>query len=103
MTVEQLDMDAALAFAKSEKWREMSAVEIARFQLEQELLCMPFDVFHKSVENALGRPVFTHEFGLNRAGLLAELNGGPQPTLAEVIELIPEDKRIVVELDALDE
>ena len=32
------------------------------FQLYEERLCMPFPLFHKAVEEALGRPVYTHEF-----------------------------------------
>ena len=39
-----------------------TAEEIVAFQLYEERLCMPFPLFHKAVEEALGRPVYTHEF-----------------------------------------
>ena len=60
-------------------------------------LCCPFDVFREAVEKSLGRPVFTHEFGLNYDGIVAEFLGeGEPPTLDEIIAMIPEDKRIVI-------
>jgi hypothetical protein len=34
---------------------------------------MPFDVFHEAVEKTIGRPVFTHEFGVNANGIRAEI------------------------------
>lgn len=77
----------------------MTSRQIAEFQMEQDYLCMPFDVFHKAITEALGRPVYTHEFGLNRDGLRKELHGKKEPpTLEEIINLIPEDKRILIEL-----
>ena len=76
----------------------MTSRQIAEFQMEQERLCMPFDVFHKAITEVLGRPVYTHEFGLNRDGLLKELRGEKEPpTLEEIINLIPEDKRILIQ------
>ena len=87
----------AIELANTGFWEKMSYRDIATFQLFEEKLCMPFDVFHEAVEKALGRPVFTHEFGLDFDGLRAELLGSREaPTLDEIINLIPEDKRIVV-------
>lgn len=65
--------------------------------LFQSLLCMPFNVAHEAVEKALGRPVYTHEFGLNFAGIKEEFLGErAAPSLSEILELIPEEKRLVV-------
>ena len=87
----------AVALYESKFWESMTHRERATFQMHEERLCMPFDVFHEAVEAAIGRPVWTHEFGLNRDGIIKELNGdGPAPTMAEIIEMIPEDKRIPV-------
>lgn len=95
--MEQLTKEQAIAFAESKAWERMGHRARAKFQMAQDLLCMPFGVFHESVEKALGRPVFTHEFGLNRDGLLAELNDGAEPpSLREIIEMIPEEKRVVI-------
>ena len=45
----------------------------------------------------IGRPIFTHEFGLNRKGLRDELfNGAEAPTLEQIIEMIPEEKRVII-------
>lgn len=73
--MEQLTTEQAIAFHDSGAWQKWDAKTRALFQMEQACLCMPFGEFHKAVEDALGRPVWTHEFGLNRDGLLAELQG----------------------------
>lgn len=92
MTKEQ-----AIALYDSRFWESMSFRERAEFQMTEDLLCMPFEVFHKAMEEALGRPVWTHEFGLNRDGLKAELFGErPAPTMDEILDLIPSEKRIVL-------
>ena len=92
MTKEQ-----AIALRESKFWEGMTHRQIAELQMCEEWLCMPFSVFHEAVEKALGRPVFTHEFGLNYQGLKDELfNGKAAPSLEEIINLIPEEKRIIV-------
>jgi hypothetical protein len=68
-----LTYDEAIAFYDSGAWQKMGVHERALFQMEQNLLCMPFDEFHKAVEQSLGRPVFTHEFAISRDRLLAQL------------------------------
>ena len=89
--------DQAIAFYKSGAWKAMSDEERARFQISERCLCMPFDVFHKAVEKTLGRPVYTHEFGLNYEGIKAELlDGADPPSLEDILNLIPEEKRVVV-------
>ena len=93
---QQLTREQAVELGKSGFWAELTAREIAEFQLFTEQLCMPFDVFHKAIEEALGRPVWTHEFA-SAGTLRAELRGDKgQPSLNEIIDLIPEDKRIIV-------
>lgn len=86
----------AIALAESGFWREMPAREIAEFQMFTPRLCMPFDVFRKAMEDALGRPVWTHEFAF--PDIRAELLGNkPAPTWEEIVGLIPEDKRIIID------
>lgn len=93
----QLTTEQAIEFANSGAWKEMSFRQRAEFQMLQRKLCMPFEVFHEAVEEALGRPVYTHEFGLNYDGLLAELFEGKEPpTLQEIIEMLPAEKRVIV-------
>jgi hypothetical protein len=89
--------DQAIALYDSKFWEEMTYEQRARFQLFEERLCMPFGVFHEAVEKALGRPVWTHEFGLNSDGLRRELLGETAaPSMQEMIDLIPAEKRIII-------
>ena len=95
-----LTKDQALRMYASNWWSGMSAREIAMFQLHERLLCMPFDRFHCAVNEALGRPVYVHEFGLNPEGLRAELLGdGPKPSMDEIMSLIPVGKRLLLETE----
>jgi hypothetical protein len=96
----QLTKEEAIALHDSGEWKKWSHEQRAVFQMNQECLCMPFGVFHEAVEKALGRPVWTHEFGLNVEGLKAELAGKQDaPTMAEIIGLIPAEKLLVVAKD----
>lgn len=52
MTKEQ-----AIALSKTEFWKDLSDKEIVKFQLFEKRLCIPFDVFHGSIEKVLKRPV----------------------------------------------
>jgi len=97
MQMKQLSEEEAILIYESGKWKDWSDRALVGFQLFQRRLCMPFDVFHAAIERVLDRPVYTHEFGLNWDGLVAEYLGkAKKPTLKEIIDLIPEEKRIVV-------
>lgn len=94
-----MDKKQALKLYESEFWKDLSDEQIAKFQLFEDKLCMPFGVFHQAIEKVLKRPVYTHEFALNRKGLMKELmHDAPPPTLEEIINLIPEEKRIIIQL-----
>lgn len=89
--------DQAVRLANSRFWENLTFRERALFQLFEERLCMPFPVFQEAVEKSIGRPVFTHEFALNVEGLQKELLGESNPpTLQEIINLIPAEKRILL-------
>jgi len=95
---QSIGKDKAIALANSNWWEGRSAREIAKFQLFTEELSMPFDIFHQKLEEALGRPVWTHELGLNFDGIALEFLGEKDaPTMDEIIELIPAEKRILVQ------
>lgn len=92
--------EEAVALFDSGFWHPMCYRERAVFQLYEKRLCMPFEVFHEAIEKALERPVWTHELALNREGLKRELMGdAPAPTFAQIVALIPPDKRMVILLD----
>ena len=63
----------AIKLYESGFWSEMSFAQRAKFQLYEPKLCMPFSIFQEAMEKTLGRPVFTHEFGMNVDGLKKEL------------------------------
>jgi hypothetical protein len=97
MIKNSIGKNKAIALYHTNWWESKSHREIVEFQLFTQELCCPFDVFHEAVEKSLGRPVFTHEFGLNYDGICKEFLGEKeQPTLDEIINLIPEDKLIVI-------
>jgi len=94
--MQQLTKEQAIALGETKFWEKLSKREIASFQLYQDLCCMPFGVFHEAMEHVLGRPVFTHEFA-DRERITAEFEGHrPRPSFNEILEMIPEAKRIVV-------
>ena len=70
--MQQLTREQAIAFYDEGAWKQMNHETRAKFQLEQDRLCMPFDVFQEAVQHTLGRPVFTHEFA-NRDFLIAQV------------------------------
>jgi hypothetical protein len=96
-TRQSIGREAALALIDKKWWEGKSSRDIAEFQMLTAELCMPFGDFHKAIEEAVGRPIFTHEFGMNWDGIVAELfDGAPAPSFDEILEMIPADKRIVI-------
>lgn len=94
--MKQLTKEQAIAFCENKLYEGMTSRQIAEFQLMQDRLCMPFEIFHKAISEALGRDVHTHEFA-GQDALIKELYGEKEPpTLEEIINLIPEDKRILI-------
>lgn len=71
--MKQLTKKQAIAFYDSEKWKDWNSEEIVKFQLFQDRLCVPWSLFHKAMNDVLGRPVYTHEFASsNRKNLTKE-------------------------------
>lgn len=94
--MKQVTKEEAIELAKSGFWKEMTNKEIAMFQLFQSKLCMDFDIFHEAVEKSLGRSVYIQEFA-NVELLQQELLGNKlAPTLKDIINMIPEDKRVII-------
>jgi hypothetical protein len=89
--------EEAIKLMDTRFWENMSLKERAMFQMFERRLCMPFDVFHEAIEKTLGRPVWTHEFAMNYEGLKKELLGeAPTPTMEDIINMIPAEKRMIV-------
>lgn len=92
----ELTKEQCIALAETEWWKDLSHEEIVRFQLFHKKLCMPFSVFHESVEKVLDRPVWTHEFAFYDRLVKEYLGESGKPSMQDIIELIPEDKRVIV-------
>lgn len=76
--IKSIGEEAAVELFNSKWWEGKGSREIAEKQLYiVELIC-PFDVFHKAIEESLGRPVSTHEIGRAGArGILKEYEALP--------------------------
>jgi hypothetical protein len=86
--------DFARALFASAWWEGMPSHQVARMQLFTRELCMPFGLFHRALEDALGRSVWIHELGLNLDGVIHEFLGeSDAPTWEEIVNLIPREKR----------
>lgn len=99
MTLNSIGKDNAIRLANSGWWKGLTAHEIVRFQLFTSELCMPIDEFQDALEGALGRSVWTHELayaGLLQSEFLKEL---PPPDLNQIMNLIPAEKRIILNLE----
>jgi len=59
-------------YGTNQWWNSQDPVEIAQYQLFEDILMVDFSIFHEGVEKLLDRPVWTHEFGLNNEGLKRE-------------------------------
>lgn len=93
----QLTKKQAIAFNKNKLWKNLTDRQRAEFQIEQELLCMPFKIWQEAMEKTLGRGVYTHEFALNLEGLKAELYKDKQaPTFEEILALIPKEMQKII-------
>lgn len=88
--------EEAIQLYDSKFYEAMSDHDRVKFQIFEEKLCMPFSVFHRSVERVLGRPVWTHEFASIDRLKKEFLKEKPMPSIKEIMELIPKDKRVAI-------
>lgn len=93
---EQLTEKEAIDFAKSKVWEKWTHEQIVRFQLFQKRLAIDFGKFHEALEAVLKRPVFTHELAYIDNIKREYLGEKEMPTLDEIINLIPAEKRIII-------
>lgn len=94
----QLTKEEAIQLCDSKVYNDWDAEKIVRFQLFQKRLCMPFDKFHEAIEKVLGRSVWTHEFAYHDNIVLEYLGEREMPTMEEIINLIPPEKRLIIQL-----
>ena len=100
MNQQSIGKERAVRLADSKWWVGKTYREIAKFQLFTAELCCDFDVFHEALEKSLGRPIWTHEFA-NIDAIHREFLGiGEPPTLREIMDMIPAEKRILITVPA---
>jgi len=96
--MKQLTKEQAIAFSELGEWRKWTDEQIVRFQLFQDRLCIDFGRFQEAMNSVLDRDVFTHEFAYSDNLKKEYLEAKEPPTLDEIINLIPEDKRLIIKL-----
>lgn len=90
--MKQLSIEQAQAISKSRIWDSWTDIQLLRFQLFQNNLCMPFGKYHTTLEKYLGRPVYTHTLDFNKDKLIKEVLGSSEPpTFEELLNIIPLD------------
>lgn len=94
--MKELTQGAAIALYESGWWKGMPDRDVVSFQLFQDRLCMPFGDFHAAVERVLKRPIWTHEFAFVDQLRNEFLGNRPAPTFEEIINLLPQDKVILL-------
>lgn len=65
-------LDQMEKFGDNHWWNSEDKKVLGYYQLMNPILLVAFDKFHEALEFLLGRPVWTHEMGLNYEGLKAE-------------------------------
>lgn len=70
----------------------------AELELWGGVLEIPFSLVHERIEELVGRSVWTHELGLNWPCLVEEARTQDRPGMDAILDLIPEEKRVVVEV-----
>lgn len=84
-------------------WKSKDSREVALGQLQEEIMVMDFGDFHKAVEEACGRPVWTHEFA-DCQSLIEEIKNRSSEdvefdfnkVMKKLTDLVGEEKVIVV-------
>lgn len=94
---QSIGREAAIKLYGSKWWEGKDMRDVVKFQLFTQELSMPFDIFYEMLEKTLHRPIFTHELACNFDGIVMEFLGEKDaPTLDEIIDVIPDGKRIVI-------
>ena len=95
----QLSKLQITAFIEQRLWESMTFEELAKFQVTQETLCVPFGVYRNAAERTLGRPLLNLQLVTGRERVKGELFGGTPPeSVREVIDIIPLHKRMILEM-----
>jgi hypothetical protein len=88
--------EAAIKMAQSGWWKDLSPRQICKVQLFIKECCMPFREFTTALNEALGRPVYTHELADIQSIQLEYLGEKDAPTMEEIVGMLPAEKVIIL-------
>lgn len=84
ISMQQLDKTQAVEIYRSGLWKKWDHEQRVKCQLFQQRLCMPFKIFHQSLESVLKRHIQFTEFS-NSADLIDEyINTHQLPSWKEI-------------------
>jgi hypothetical protein len=97
--MEQMTREQAIKFYESNIWEEWTHEQIVRLQLFQDRLCVTLDRYQEALFNVFGRGIYSHELAEgNRKNLILEYLGEKDsPTFDEIMNLIPFEKRMILQ------
>lgn len=66
-------LDAMAKYGDNKWWEaDVDPRKFAYYQIQEDILLGNFSHFHEAIELLLGRPVYTHEFGISHEALVQE-------------------------------
>ena len=89
----KITLEQAIDLYDTHFWESMNYEERAIFQLFEERLCMPFDVFREALERTLGRHVKNQEIVFSEKLGVEILAGRTTPSVDDILSLIPAHSR----------
>lgn len=91
------NIEEAKAKYKEAWWNSDDPKVLFLGQIQEDILLMDFSKFHKAAEQALGRPVWTHEFAEPKELLDEYYKERPKATMEDVLDKIRRyEKPIIV-------
>ena len=95
-----MDREEAIEVANTHWWINKTPKEIVEFQLYEDKLCMPYNLYQQAIIKVLGRSVFTHEFArpenLQREFEKKSPKQTPKGIVEALNELIPKERTLFV-------
>ena len=67
---------AMQSYGENHWWESDDPTQVAMYQIFEDILMTDFSKFHEGLEKIVGRPVYTHEMGMNVEGLRKEARLG---------------------------
>lgn len=89
--------DQAEKLFKTQWWMDVAPETLAKIQLSQDYLLMPYWTYHQALERALGRGLYFNEVQIRRWEFLHQLCGKKYAlTTEECLQMIPLEHRAVL-------